>query len=348
MTLTKNVRRGAVALAVPALLVGVAACGSGSSKSSSDASKPNGAVAAVSGAFGQAPKVTSDAKKKAATNQVVKTVKQGSGATLADGDNIRVSGMALKYGDGKALISTYSPKNPKLQAVTQIGASQASGPFYSDAAVKALAGQKAGSRVLVQDTAKDLFPQQYQQVGLKATDVIDYVFDVYASDKTPATDEVKGTQAAPSAGMATAKVPSQAAKLVQDPTTGMKADPKKIASFTIPKTPKSLSGLKTQVLIQGKGAAVQKGQALVTQYTGTTWDTNKVFDSSWKHGGATAFQIGTGAVIKGWDNALVGQKVGSRVLVEIPKKDAYGAKTSAQNAAAGHDLVFVVDIVAAF
>jgi peptidylprolyl isomerase len=58
--------------------------------------------------------------------------------------------------------------------------------------------------------------------------------------------------------------------------------------------------------------------------------------------------IGAGQVIKGWDTGLVGQPVGSRVLLVIPPAEGYG-KTGASTAGInGTDtLVFVVDILAA-
>ncbi|MEU9843802.1 FKBP-type peptidyl-prolyl cis-trans isomerase [Actinomadura sp. NPDC048032] len=58
--------------------------------------------------------------------------------------------------------------------------------------------------------------------------------------------------------------------------------------------------------------------------------------------------IGTGQVMKGWDQGLVGQKVGSRVLLVVPPALGYGAKGLAQFGIRGDDtLVFVVDLLGA-
>jgi peptidylprolyl isomerase len=61
------------------------------------------------------------------------------------------------------------------------------------------------------------------------------------------------------------------------------------------------------------------------------------------------FPIGTGNVIPGWDSALVGQTVGSQVLLVVPPDQGYGSKGNAQAGIAGTDtLVFVVDILDAY
>ena len=69
-----------------------------------------------------------------------------------------------------------------------------------------------------------------------------------------------------------------------------------------------------------------KGQTVVVQYTGVNWRTGTVFDSSWQRNQPFSFKIGAtpSQVIPGWDKGLVGQTVGSRVLLIVPQADAYG------------------------
>ena len=65
-------------------------------------------------------------------------------------------------------------------------------------------------------------------------------------------------------------------------------------------------------------------------------------------GEPTSFQIGTGAVVKGWDQALVGRAVGSRVLLSIPPDLGYGEEGNKDAGIKGTDtLYFLVDILAA-
>jgi peptidylprolyl isomerase len=107
--------------------------------------------------------------------------------------------------------------------------------------------------------------------------------------------------------------------------------------------------LTEKTLSQGKGAAVAAGDTLVANYVGETWADKKVFDSSFSRGGPAGFVIGKGRVIPGWDKALVGQQLGSRVLLTIPPADGYGAGGNTQAGISGTDtLVFVVDLVAVY
>ncbi len=102
------------------------------------------------------------------------------------------------------------------------------------------------------------------------------------------------------------------------------------------------TSLVSQVLIKGTGAAVQSGQTITVNYSGWLWDGTE-FDTSWK-GSPLSTQIGAGKVIKGWDEGLVGQTVGSQVLLVIPPSLGYG-DTAQGSIPAGSTLVFVVDIL---
>lgn len=108
--------------------------------------------------------------------------------------------------------------------------------------------------------------------------------------------------------------------------------------------------LESVQLIEGDGPEVESEQQLIVQYTGVTWDEGEVFDSTWSRGGAPAtFAIGAGQVIEGWDEGLVGENVGSRVMLVVPEDMAYGgedAQQEGQNAPEG-TLVFAVDILGA-
>jgi peptidylprolyl isomerase len=108
---------------------------------------------------------------------------------------------------------------------------------------------------------------------------------------------------------------------------------------------KAPAGLQQKTLSEGGGPTVAKGDLLVADYLGQVWN-GKVFDNSYDRNQPAAFQIGTGKVIAGWDETLVGKKVGSRVLLVIPPDKGYGAQGNAQAGIKGTDtLVFVVDIV---
>ncbi|GAA2592433.1 FKBP-type peptidyl-prolyl cis-trans isomerase [Streptomyces axinellae] len=101
--------------------------------------------------------------------------------------------------------------------------------------------------------------------------------------------------------------------------------------------------LDVKVLKEGKGQKVEKGDALNAHYVGQLWN-GKEFDSSWKRKQPATFQIGSGKVIKGWDEALVGKKLGSRVEIVAPPNKAYGKQGQPPTIPADSTLVFVVDL----
>jgi peptidylprolyl isomerase len=103
--------------------------------------------------------------------------------------------------------------------------------------------------------------------------------------------------------------------------------------------------LKVTPIITGTGPKVTAGQQLTVNYVGVTFKDGKEFDSSWKSGQPVTFPIGTGNLIKGWDEGLVGLPVGTRAQLDIPADKAYGEQTSGGQPAG--DLRFVVDILKA-
>ncbi|HEX4699386.1 MAG TPA: FKBP-type peptidyl-prolyl cis-trans isomerase [Actinomycetes bacterium] len=118
---------------------------------------------------------------------------------------------------------------------------------------------------------------------------------------------------------------------------------------TVAKGSKPPKTLKSEVLSEGNGPVVKKGNLLVADYLGEVYKTGKVFDNSYDRKVPAAFPIGTGSVIPGWDKTLVGVKAGSRVLLSIPPKQGYGTKGNPQAGIKGTDtLVFVVDVIASY
>ncbi|TWD75050.1 peptidylprolyl isomerase [Kribbella amoyensis] len=106
--------------------------------------------------------------------------------------------------------------------------------------------------------------------------------------------------------------------------------------------------LVTEVLKEGDGAEVKKGDLLTANYLGQIWRDGKVFDNSYDRGAPASFPIGVGGVIDGWDEGLVGKKIGSRVLLSIPSDKGYKEKGNEEAGIKGDDtLIFVVDLVGA-
>jgi peptidylprolyl isomerase len=97
--------------------------------------------------------------------------------------------------------------------------------------------------------------------------------------------------------------------------------------------------------IVGDGAEAAAGHTVVAHYVGVAFSTGEEFDSSWSRGDPLAFPLGKGRVIKGWDQGLVGMRVGGRRKLVIPSELAYGKQGAGGAIAPGETLIFVVDLV---
>jgi FKBP-type peptidyl-prolyl cis-trans isomerase FkpA len=105
-------------------------------------------------------------------------------------------------------------------------------------------------------------------------------------------------------------------------------------------------------LAPGTGTPIAAGQKAVVQYTGWLYENSapdkkgKEFDSSRNSGQPFGFKVGTGEVIKGWDQGVVGMQVGGRRRLTIPADLAYGDVGAGGIIPAGATLVFEVELVA--
>ncbi len=83
------------------------------------------------------------------------------------------------------------------------------------------------------------------------------------------------------------------------------------------------NGLVIEVYQKGEGEKVENGMNVFVHYTGTLED-GTVFDSSLNRGVPIDFQIGTGRVIKGWEEGILGMQIGEKRKLTIPSEMAYG------------------------
>ena len=85
------------------------------------------------------------------------------------------------------------------------------------------------------------------------------------------------------------------------------------------------SGLKMKVNVEGTGTKPTSGQTVVAHYRGTLEDGTK-FDSSFDRNQPFEFPVGTGRVIKGWDEAFMNMNVGTHATLTIPPELGYGSR----------------------
>ncbi|MFF5296378.1 FKBP-type peptidyl-prolyl cis-trans isomerase [Paractinoplanes globisporus] len=150
------------------------------------------------------------------------------------------------------------------------------------------------------------------------------------SDKSPVAGSVPSAAAPASAPAAE---PSPAAPVAVNTPAALAKEPEVKAGGKKP-----LTKLAVVPIVKGAGPVVQKGQTITANYKLVSYKTGEVIDSSWQ-GQPFVTVIGTGQVIPGFDQGIVGQKVGSRLQLDVPAALAYGDQQG--------DLRFVVDILAA-
>lgn len=313
--------RAAVALAAAATLT-LSACGSDEpSQAESTATGVVDQVEVTPGTDKAAPKITLKDKTVSVEKTEVKTVKEGKGAPVGE-DDIVVLDIALFNGkDGKALEGTETYSAEPL-------AFDLGNPQMIPGLRRGILGQKVGSTATAVIPPAEMFGEAGNtQLGVSGTDSVVMVVDV----KGTMLKEAKGKEAKPKKGLPTVKYSTD-----------------KPATFTMPKG-KAPTETQVETLIAGDGEKVAKGDTVYVSYTGALWKNGKVFDSS-KQEGRRPFPVtlGQGQVIKGWDEGLVGTKVGDRVLLVVPPKDGYGATGSQDGSITKDDtIVFVVDVLGA-
>ncbi len=106
------------------------------------------------------------------------------------------------------------------------------------------------------------------------------------------------------------------------------------------------SALVIEDLMVGDGAEAKAGDSISAHYVGVAHSTGEEFDASWNRGSPLDFRLGVGQVIQGWDDGIVGMRVGGRRKLIIPASLAYGDRGAGGAIKPGEALIFVVDLVA--
>lgn len=114
----------------------------------------------------------------------------------------------------------------------------------------------------------------------------------------------------------------------------------------------SPADLEINVLRAGDGAVARSGDTVRVHYTGWLYDERLAgrrgaeFDSSRPRGEAFAFPLGRGVVIRGWDEGVVGMKVGEVRELAIPSDLAYGSRGAGGLIPPHQPLIFEVELLA--
>jgi peptidylprolyl isomerase len=264
----------------------------------------------VKGDFGKKPTVTVKAPFGIDKTRS-KVLVQGSGYKASGDGIVTVNYYGVNGRTGKMFEESFSGKTPATFSLAQVIAGFKEG----------LTGQRAGSRVLIAMPGKDAYdaspdngPEGYQ-VG----DTLIFVVDIISVSVT----QPDGKVVAPPAGL-----PKVSGSAADKPTV------------TIP-SGSAPSRMSAAVLIQGTGPKVAKTDTITARYVGYSWKTGKLIDD----GFATPTGGKVSGLIPGWQTGLVGQRVGSRVLLVLPPADSFPNGSNNPPVEKGDTVVYVVDVL---
>lgn len=344
-------RKRLVVLLVPALL-GLAACGddgSGteatdgpSSSSSADPSASadpaaSSATAAVEGTLegvtvsgepGAEPTVKVAEPPYTADETTVQVIDEGTGdVVVEEGNRVQAQYVVVNGRTGETVESSWAGDEPP--ATFDVTDGQLISGLY-----KGLLGQRAGSRVAIAAPAVDAFGAAgLPDLGVQGGDTIVFVIDVQeVVEVTPPLEMAEGTEKKAPPGLPTLQVSPERVPTGFEATGSTDPAPKELVVAPV---------------IVGDGPKIENGQTITVHYLGQLYPDGEIFDQSWTGGEPFDFQLGAGGVIQGWDKGLVGQTVGSRVILAIPPEQAYGEAGSPPTIPADAALLFAVDILAA-
>lgn len=282
---------------------------------------------------GCAPSASADCVKVSsgsASDAVKVTGEFGGSATVDVGSGVKADSLqrtVVTKGDGAVpatgqsvdvLVTIFAGSTgDRIDAVTTT--LTANDPTLADPVRAGLDCLAVGTRSVSVFPATDLYPaEQLTSLGLAADESLILVVDVIALKEDPTVNDW-------STGV---------------PTVTFGADGTPSIDLSAATTPE---GIAVKILKEGTGREVAANDSVKVNYYGVTWSDGTSFDGNY---GQDPAEFTLTGVIPGFRAALVGQKVGTQLLVSIPAKYAYGEGTaSTGNALVGQDLLFLIDIV---
>lgn len=325
-------KKGLVLALCASVVVVVSGCAAESTSSEGaaaatvDGCTPSGAEVesiSFSGAFGESPEATFDGPLVVEATQRLVVI-EGSGVEVAIGDEIFIDYTFFNAANGEKIDdSGYDEESPTVLRLDP------SSPVFLGVSLTA-ACSTVGSRVAGLIPAEDAFgPNGAPEFGIEPGDGLLFVVDVISikPPPIPPLDRLEGEAAEPSEGF-----------------PGVSYDDNGAPTVTIPEgdVPTEFA---LDVVITGGGETIEDGDVVVVQYHGVNWNTGSTFDSSWLRGAPATFP--TSGVIPGFRDGLIGQTVGSRVIIVIPADLGYGPTGGTGDGSIGAEdtIVFVVDIL---
>lgn len=272
----------------------------------------------VSGKFGSTPKVDFPTPIVTYNSEATQVI-AGDGERLTAGQPARVELSIFNGTNGEEIQST---------GFEGVGIITMTGESTLPAVGKALECATVGSRIVIAASPKDAH-NSAAIPDLKVAEDDSFIFVLDVLDAY--LPKANGAPQSPNPGDPVVVTAPNGAPGVTIPQSGGSAvePPEELVVST---------------LVRGEGEEIEAGSYAVVQYTGVLWDTSKVFDSTWADNAPAVFQLTEDSVVKGFLDGLVGQTVGSQVLLVVPPELGYGDAGNG-SVPAGATLVFVVDIL---
>lgn len=318
---SSTLRSVAAITCVLTMAVALTACSNGSDSSGSDAKNTSSSSSSsvdmdqiagirATGKLGQKPNI-SFKTPMTVQNNTYAVLQKGDGATVEKGDRVCAQGIAINVKDGSELMSTWEKNTPECSILLSASNLKQIEPY------NAIVGQKLNASIAFGVNDSNSSGTSY---------ILVYTLVSKSKDLTRATGD----------------------KVTDVPTNLPKVTLGKNGKPSIDMNGQGAVDQQiTQTLIKGKGAEITDSNTAVVKYTGWLTDGTQ-FDSSWdKNTTFDADVSSSGQIIQGWKDGLIGQTVGSQVLLVIPPDKGYGDQKSG-SIPANSTLVFVIDILAAY
>jgi len=275
----------------------------------------------VTGEVGGELEATFDLPLTAETTQRT-VVTAGSGEAAVDGTTVNLYYSIFNGETGELLESSQAFSEAPVPFIVSPGSAM-------EGLTKALTCAQPGDRIAAVIPPSEAFGDEgAPDLGLQAGQSLVFVADI---------ESVEETETASTSDPEPTELPTPSAWTENLPEVTLGEAPVVAIPDTAPP-----AELELAVLAEGDGEVVADGATVTVNYLGTSWDTKEIFDQSYGRGEAT---FSTSGVIPGFAAALVGQKVGSTVLVTIPPQYGYGVDV-VEGTLSGQTLVFLIDIIA--
>lgn len=299
------------------LIASLAACASGPQTFSSCDPSGNATLVTAKGKFGEDPKAEFPTPIVAKKAQVA-TLTAGGGERVAADDGVDV---VLSIYNGETGDALQTQSGPITGVTLRLFVTDGTFPF-----TEAMTCATQGSRVVTTGTATQLFGSD--ALGLDPDTSLVVVSDIESTFPGKAT----GADQIPQAGY---------------PSVVLAPNGRPGLTFSSKDIPEGLGAI---ALKQGNGATVKKGDGVIANITGVVWGAKSTFLSTWENNAPTTvtaadLDASGNGLVPGLAKAVIGQKVGSQLLVVVGPDEGFGTVQPPAGVAAGDTLVYVFDIL---